>query len=351
MSLTTLISWVPMVPLAIERLLNSLIGDRRPRDHDRLDNEDRQQLEHNLREQVERNNALAVQNQQLSEQLVKKERKKINDALTSQIQQFVKPINANEEEVNTRNDRQTYQNQRSFEQIQTNTELATENMELQKQLENYQKEHEEELKEMNKLMKDLKEKKLDSFEAIEKNDKRAKEALIQLARKAKPIGMEGNNVALFGLTSTGKSTMLNNLIGEKKAAIGIGETTLTIKSYPTKDFILWDIPGRNDELSYMSLEYISFFKGLTRRLILIHCTIKENSGMMKFLDAIELNYDIVVNKMDRIEEEERTEFCEQIRKEIEKIGLKGVGHVFFVSAKYPRQFPDWLDMVNYLKNS
>ncbi|CAF2964834.1 unnamed protein product, partial [Rotaria sp. Silwood2] len=183
------------------------------------------------------------------------------------------------------------------------------------------------------------------------HDKKAKEALIRLAKEAQPIGMKGNNVALFGLTSTGKSTMLNSLLGEKKAATGVGETTLEVASYAGRNFVLWDIPGRNDEISYMSMQYMSFFKGLTRRLILVQHTVKENSSIMKLLDAIGINYDIVVNKMDRVEEEERAEFCEQIRQEIQKIGLKGVGRVFFVSAKYPAQFPDWLEMVNYLTNS
>ncbi|CAF4527481.1 unnamed protein product, partial [Rotaria sp. Silwood2] len=243
---------------------------------------------------------------------------------------------------------QMYRNQ--IEQQKRNEELIAQNNKLREDIERYQREHEQQLKEMTKLLAELKEKKLNSFEAIEAHDKKAKEALIQLAKQAKPIGMEGNNIALFGLTSTGKSTMLNSLLGEKKAATGVGETTVEVASYPGRDFILWDIPGRNDELSYMSLQYISFFKGLTRRLILIQHTVKENSSIMKLLDAIEIEYDIVVNKMDRVEEEERAEFCDQIRKEIAKIGLKSVGHVFFVSAKYPAQFPDWLQMVNYLKH-
>jgi GTP-binding protein EngB required for normal cell division len=150
------------------------------------------------------------------------------------------------------------------------------------------------------------------------------------------------------LTATGKSTMLNKLYGQNVAETGIGETTGQIKSYKTKDFVLWDIPGKNDEVSYMSMQYISFFKGLTRRLILVTHTLKENSGMMKFMDAIGLDYDVVVNKMDRYDEEERPEFCAKIQEEKQTIGLKGVGRIFFVSAKFPRQFPDWLDMVHYL---
>ncbi|CAF4600898.1 unnamed protein product [Rotaria socialis] len=63
--------------------------------------------------------------------------------------------------------------------------------------------------------------------------------------------MEGINVALFDLTSTGKATMLDSLIGSKVAATGCGETTMAIKKYTAQYFNLWDIPGRNDEISYL----------------------------------------------------------------------------------------------------
>ncbi|CAF0832084.1 unnamed protein product [Rotaria sordida] len=122
---------------------------------------------------------------------------------------------------------------------------------------------------MNKLLAELKEKKLDSFEDIDAQDKNAKEALIKLAQQAKPIEMKGNNIAFFGLTSTGESTMLDSLLGEKKAATDVGETTLEVISYFGRNFVLRDIPSRNDEVSYMSMQYISFFKGLTRRLIFL----------------------------------------------------------------------------------
>ncbi|CAF0832065.1 unnamed protein product [Rotaria sordida] len=104
---------------------------------------------------------------------------------------------------------------------------------------------------------------------IEAHDKNAKEALIKLAQQAKPIEMKGNNIAFFGLTSTGESTMLDSLLGEKKAATDVGETTLEVTPYSGRNFVLWDIPSRNDEVSYMSMQYISFFKGLTRRLIFL----------------------------------------------------------------------------------
>ena len=101
---------------------------------------------------------------------------------------------------------------------------------------------------------------------------------------------------------------------------------------------------------YLSMEYISFFKGLTRRLILIQSTVKENSSMMKLLDEINLQYDIVVNKFDLVDEDERQEFKDQIQREIETLRLRKVNRIFYVSAKHFQMFPDWIEMINHLTN-
>jgi GTP-binding protein EngB required for normal cell division len=236
----------------------------------------------------------------------------------------------------------------SFLHIGETDEFAAKNAQLTQELHQY-KEKNTELEKLYELFaQELKKKKIDSFEALLEQDKEAAAALIELARKTQPISMKGNNVALFGLTSTGKSMMINALLGQNVAATGVGETTIKMKPYLGTGYVIWDTPGRNDEISYMSMEYISFWKGLTRRAILIEHTVKENSSMMKLLDAIELHYDIVVNKFDTVDEDEQTKFRKQIDKEIETMGLKGVDHVFFVSAKHPRQFSDWLKMVDYL---
>ncbi|CAF3368951.1 unnamed protein product, partial [Rotaria sp. Silwood2] len=77
---------------------------------------------------------------------------------------------------------QMYRNQ--IEQQKRNEELIAQNNKLREDIERYQREHEQQLKEMTKLLAELKEKKLNSFEAIEAHDKKAKEALIQLAKQA-----------------------------------------------------------------------------------------------------------------------------------------------------------------------
>ncbi|CAF3943419.1 unnamed protein product [Rotaria sp. Silwood1] len=193
-------------------------------------------------------------------------------------------------------------------------------------------------------------KKIDSFKALTKHDKKAAKLLIELARLTEAVTLEGINIGTFGLTSTGKSTLLNSLLGEKKTETGAGETTSQVTAYSSKQFTLWDAPGRNDETVYMTMEYISFFKGLTRRLILIQSSIKENSSMMKLLDEIDLSYDIVMNKFDLVDEDERQKLQNQIQREIETLELKRVNKVFFVSAKHPTMFPDWDVMIDYLTN-
>ena len=192
--------------------------------------------------------------------------------------------------------------------------------------------------------------KIDSFEMLAEQDKETKQVLVRLANRTQAVSMQGKNIGLFGLTSTGKSTMLNSLLGKKVVDTGPGETTLEIKPYEGSNFVLWDVPGRNDEMVYFSMEYIAFFKGLSRRFVLIQATVKENSSMMKLLDAIGLRYDIVFNKFDNIDEEDQPKVQQQIKQEIISLGLKGVDRVFFVSAKKPQMFPDWLKMVDLLTN-
>jgi GTP-binding protein EngB required for normal cell division len=115
-----------------------------------------------------------------------------------------------------------------------------------------------------------------------------------------------------------------------------------------KVIAFFDIPGRNDDMSYFSMEYISFWKGLTARLVVITVTVKEMTKVFRLLNAINLKYDIIVNKFDTVPVEERDSFKTKIQDEVMKSGLKGVNHIWYVSAENPRQFSDWINMINYL---
>jgi GTP-binding protein EngB required for normal cell division len=142
--------------------------------------------------------------------------------------------------------------------------------------------------------------------------------------------------------------MINKLIGYDLAETGAGETTTEIQPYDGPGYRLFDIPGRNDDISYFSMEYIAFWKGLTGRLILITATIKEMTKVFRLLDAINLRYDIVVNKFDSVPVEERQTFKEKLNQQIRECNLQGVDHVWYVSALNPQQFPHWLVMVDSL---
>ncbi len=221
---------------------------------------------------------------------------------------------------------------------------------LQAQADQYRQENSELLERYEKLVAEIKRKKIDSFESLAQYDKESMKMFIELARLTPAMPFKGNNIALFGSTSTGKSTLLNAILGQNVAETGIGETTKEMKAYPATGYTLWDVPGRNDEVSYFSMEYISFFKGLSRRFILIQATVKENSSMMKLLDELKLEYDIVFNKFDKVDAEEQSLVKEQIHKEIQSLGLQMVGNVYFVSAKNPKMFPDWINMIQRLNN-
>jgi predicted GTPase len=174
------------------------------------------------------------------------------------------------------------------------------------------------------------------------------EMLYKLAKKVVPIELPGRNIGLFGMTSTGKSSTVNALLGAKLAGTGVGEATKEITVYDGHNYRLYDCPGQNDDLSYFNREYIGFMKGLTHRLVLITTTVKEVKKLLDLFEAIDLHYDVIINKFDAIDFGERAAFQEQINEEIKAFQWKNVDHVWCVSAKHPEQFPDWLQMVNYL---
>jgi GTP-binding protein EngB required for normal cell division len=200
----------------------------------------------------------------------------------------------------------------------------------------------------NELSEQIERQRISSYEDLQRVDQQAAESLVKLASKTDPYQLGGRCFGFFGLTSTGKSTMINKLIGYDLAETGAGETTTEIQSYDGQGYRLFDIPGRNDDISYFSMEYIAFWKGLTGRLILITATIKEMTKVFRLLDAINLRYDIVVNKFDSVPVEERQAFKEKINQQIRDCNLQGVDHVWYVSALNPQQFPHWLVMVDSL---
>jgi small GTP-binding protein len=306
-----------------------------------------------LRDQLSQYNQLSEENGMLRNQLSRhrhqpEERPVVHEQIIRDSQQSQnKPVSS---DMVFESHQPSSQSTKPKRMVSQNLQETEESAALRSEVAQYRERHTQLLERYEKLNEEMKRKKIDSFEALAEYDQESMKVLIELARLTQPIPLKGNNIGLFGSTSTGKSTMLNALLGQKVAETGVGETTTQIKAYNGTSFTLWDVPGRNDEVSYFSMEYISFFKGLSKRLILIQATLKENSSMMKLLDEIGLSYAIVLNKFDKVEQEEQTEVQKQIRSEVKQIGLKGVENIFFVSAKHPNLFPDWIAMTNYLGN-
>ena len=151
------------------------------------------------------------------------------------------------------------------------------------------------MEKFNELTEELERQRITSYEDLQKVDQRAAESLVKLASRTEPYRLGERSFGFFGLTSTGKSTLINRLIGFDTAETGAGETTMEIQPYDGQGYRLFDIPGRNDDQSYFTMEYIALRKGLTGRLVLITPTVKEMTKVFRLLDALNLRYDIVVN--------------------------------------------------------
>ena len=123
--------------------------------------------------------------------------------------------------------------------------------------------------------------------------------------------------------------------------VGEGRTFLIIYSHHHPH-------PRDDEISYLSMKYISFFKGLSKMLILLRSTLKENSSLMTLLDELGLSHDLVFNKFDQVSQEKQEQSKQQIQSEVNSIGVTRVNQIYFISALQPAMFPDWLRMVQNL---
>ena len=141
------------------------------------------------------------------------------------------------------------------------------------------------------------------------------------------------------------------MLGREIAKVGEAETTITWTPYRGHGFVAWDVPGKHDGLSYFALEYISFMKGLTHRVILIRSSVKEMTKVCRLLDALKLHYTIVVNRFQLEDagmetKEQREAFEQQIKQEVvtEKLTCAG-DRVFFIAAKKPEKYPEeWHDL-------
>ncbi|CAF3413347.1 unnamed protein product [Rotaria socialis] len=123
-----------------------------------------------------------------------------------------------------------------------------------KLLQEFQQQNAHLLQQFEKLRQEIEDQKIESFEDLQQYDQKGADALVKLATQTTPLQMQGRNIGFFGLTSTGKSTIINKLLDREVAKTGAGETTTKIEPYDGKGYTLYDIPGRNDDTTYFNLE-------------------------------------------------------------------------------------------------
>jgi hypothetical protein len=96
------------------------------------------------------------------------------------------------------------------------------------------------------------------------------------------------NVAVFGITSAGKSTLLNAIFG-LKCEVGDGEVTLIaapVGVNTDKKFVVSDVYGSNDERLYEALDSLKAIALVTHAIICTHTTFKSNLKIAKILKAL-----------------------------------------------------------------
>lgn len=113
------------------------------------------------------------------------------------------------------------------------------------------------------LIKEIQEEnKIESFSQLEAVDKKRFDAPMQIATNM-PIPLATpNNVAFIGVSGAGKSSLINAIAGEKLCEEGITHTTSEMRAWPApnSNITFFDIPGKNDKISYFSASMMGFLK-------------------------------------------------------------------------------------------
>ena len=155
------------------------------------------------------------------------------------------------------------------------------------------------------------------------------------------IEITGRSIGLFGLISSGKSTLVNSLLGRTVAEVGIGDTTMAVTQYQGIGYTLWDAPGYSDEYDYTANdERVAIIKALSLRIVVVTATINSIIKFLTLLQQLSLPTVIVVNKCDLATAADLQQFKAKIAAEVAAHGLSC--DVYFISADKPASFTeDW----------
>lgn len=147
------------------------------------------------------------------------------------------------------------------------------------------------------------------------------------------------SVALFGHSGAGKSSIINKLVGQKVAEVGVEtDTTIESKNYEWKGIYLTDLPGYNTK-KFPADEYLEKFKILDNYDLFI-CVFegklsKENAEFFSLLKKKGKICIFVRNKADQIWDEDKNfdELTASIVEDLKKQIKSYVESVVFTSSR------------------
>jgi len=127
------------------------------------------------------------------------------------------------------------------------------------------------------------------------------------------------HIGMYGVISTGKSTLINALFGRNLCAVGVGETTTEVKKIgEISNLVLWDLPGNSTHFNFLIFEQIAFLKSLSKICILVTASLNDPfyHDILKICGRIEQNVIIIINKIDDVEDNDRAGLKQQIKNEL-----------------------------------
>jgi GTP-binding protein EngB required for normal cell division len=200
---------------------------------------------------------------------------------------------------------------------------------------------------MEEMKKQLTAMSIRNLSDIDTNDTLRLDTIFRLGSNILPLSLSGTAIGFIGNTSVGKSSVINSCFGQEVCETGIGQVTLEPHSYalPNSSLVFWDLPGQNDDVSYLSIKYISFLKAMSFVGVVVTSTVSEISTVLKLLESLRIPYHIIVNKIDQAKSPQQLDrFKGQLTSEVARLGVCCKG-LFFVSAENIRM-GDWVKLMD-----
>ena len=156
---------------------------------------------------------------------------------------------------------------------------------------------------------------------------------------------------IIGRSGTGKSSLINAIVGEKIADVGVTETTMEVgQPYENRGLLFYDLPGCSTEkfpretyIEKMGIKdsdcviIVTSDRFYEDDLFLITEIAKIQPSIAIYAVRTKIDYSVQRNRKDKGEDEETTlrKIYEQLRDNIQDAPVKGI---YLTSADYPTAY-------------